>query len=33
LCGIRIIDWGVPKCGNLNIAAPLRGMVCDIRAI
>jgi hypothetical protein len=24
---------GVLKCGNLNIAAPLCGMVCDIRVI
>jgi transposase len=33
LYGTRIIDLGVPKCGKLNIAAPLCGMVCDIRAI
>jgi hypothetical protein len=31
LCGIRIVDWGVPRCGNLNIAALLSGVVCDIR--
>jgi hypothetical protein len=24
-------DWGVPRCGNLNIAALLSGVVCDIR--
>ena len=31
LCGTRIFDWGVPRCGNLNIAALLSGVVCDIR--
>jgi hypothetical protein len=30
-CGTRIVDWGVPRCGNLNIAALLSGVVCDIR--
>jgi hypothetical protein len=26
-------QWGVPRCGNLKIAAPLSGVICDIRAI
>ena len=27
----KYVDWGVPRCGNLNIAALLSGVVCDIR--
>jgi hypothetical protein len=27
----RIVDWGCRDVGNLNIAALLSGVVCDIR--